>query len=68
MTESKCSATVRMVAIVEIDVGVWDGANSFDSLNEQVRREARATLARLLGSNGRVVDLQNMRVTLEEKR
>lgn len=38
---SDLTASVRATVTVEFEVGTWGGGSSFDSLHEQVVREAR---------------------------
>jgi len=46
----KVRAAVYMTLQVEVLVGSWEAAQSFESLHKQAEREARQTLSNLLQS------------------
>ena len=68
MTKTKVKARIK--AAVEIDVGVWNaGPCDLDKMFDQVRREGKQKLQKMLGEKGAVVGEPNVQlIVIEEER
>lgn len=65
---AKTKIKVRVKATVEIDVGVWEGGScDLDKMFDQVRKEGKQKLQKMLGEKGAVVGEPNVQLIVIEE-